>query len=85
MANDVISISDAKRNLNNLVREVEGGGKAYFIARNSRGSAALVGLKEYQELLDRLEELEDVCDMLIAQQEPARPFEDYLKEREGKK
>lgn len=85
MAIDLISISDAKRNLNSYVKEVEGGGKAYYIARNSRGSAVLVGLKEYEALLDRLEELEDICDLLKAQQEPGRPFEEYLKEREEKR
>jgi len=85
MAINLISISDAKRNLNSFVREVEGGGKTYYIARNSRGSAVLVGLKEYEALLDRLEELEDICDMLKAQQESGRPFEEYLKEKKEKK
>ncbi len=85
MAIDVISISEAKRTLNSLVKEVETEGGAYYIARNSRGSAVLVGMKEYQALLDRLEELEDICDMLKAQQEPSRPFEEYLKEREEKR
>ena len=85
MGIDVIPISEAKRNLNSYVKEVEGGGKTYYIARNSRGSAVLVGLKEYESLMDRLEELEDICDMLRAQQEKGRPFEEYLKEREEKR
>ena len=36
-------------------------------------------------LLDRLEELEDINDILKAQKEPGRPFEEYLKERTYKR
>ncbi len=44
----------------------------------------LMPLAHYNALLDKLEELEDIRDMLEALKEPARPFEEYLAEREDK-
>ncbi len=38
----------------------------------------LMPLAHYNALLDKLEELEDIRDMLESLKEPARPFEEYL-------
>jgi prevent-host-death family protein len=82
MAIDIIPISEAKKNLSAVVSEVEKENKVYCIARNSRAAAMLVGIKGYNRLLERLEDLEDVRDMLEAQKEPGRSFEEYLANRE---
>jgi hypothetical protein len=42
----------------------------------------LMPLAHYNALLDKLEELEDIRDMLESLKEPARPFEEYLAGRE---
>ncbi|MEW6232214.1 MAG: hypothetical protein AB1566_07870 [Chloroflexota bacterium] len=41
----------------------------------------LVPLAKYNALLAKLQDLQDVLDMLEAQKEPGRPLEDYLRER----
>jgi len=85
MAIDVIPISEAKKNLSAVVSDVEKENKVYCIARNSRAVAMLIGISGYNRLLERLEDLEDIRDMLEAQKEPVRAFTEYLvcKEKRG--
>ena len=45
----------------------------------------LVPLAQYNALLAKLEDLEDIRDMLEALKDPARPFEEYLAEREAQR
>ncbi len=75
MAVNVIPISEAKKNLSAVVSEVEKEKKVYCIARNSRAAAMLVGIRKYNSLLERIEDLEDIRDMLEAQKEPKKSFE----------
>ncbi|MBI2917329.1 MAG: type II toxin-antitoxin system Phd/YefM family antitoxin [Chloroflexi bacterium] len=78
-----ISITEARPRLTHLVNEVAEGGEPYFIVSNSQVKAVIMGLDEYNHLMDRLEDLEDTVELLNAEleNEPTIPFEDYLKER----
>ncbi len=78
-----VSITEARPKLTHLVNEVAEGGEPYLIVANSQVKAVIMGLDEYNSLLDRLEDLEDSNDILKAKlaNEPTIPFEDYLKER----
>ena len=80
-----ISVSEARALLASLIEQVEGG-EPYFLVSRSRVRAVLMGIGQYDALLERLEDLEDSLEILRAKAagEPARPLEEYLKEREAK-
>jgi prevent-host-death family protein len=80
-----ISVSEARAMLANLIEQVEVG-EPYLLVSRSRVRAVLMGIAQYDALLERLEDLEDSLDILRAKAEgePSRPLEDYLKEREAR-
>lgn len=83
-----ISISEARPKLTHLVDDVSAGGEAYFIISNSEIKAVLLGIDDYNNLKERLEDLEDTVDLLKAQLEgePTMPFTEHLeKTKAGKK
>jgi len=53
----VIPISEAKRCISTIVDEIADSDKTYCIARNSRAVAIIVGIKYFNSLLEKLEEL----------------------------
>jgi len=80
-----ISVSQARAQLANLIEQVEGGEPCFLVSR-SRVRAVLMGIPQYDALLERLEDLEDSLEILRAkvEGEPSRPLEEYLKEREAR-
>ena len=54
-----------------------------IVTRNGKPVSVILPIKEYQELLERAEDAEDVAWLKRARQKPLhyRPLEDYLAER----
>jgi prevent-host-death family protein len=79
----VIPISEARPKLTNLVAEVSESREPYFIASRSKVKAVLMGIDEYEALIEQIEDLEDNLDILKArlEGEPARPLEDFVRVR----
>ena len=80
-----ISVSEARARLATLIEQAEGG-EPYFLVSRSRVRAVLMGIGQYDTLLERLEDLEDSLEILRARAEgePTRPLEEYMKEREAR-
>jgi len=80
-----ISVSEARALLASLIEQVESG-EPYFLVSRSRVRAVLMGIAQYDALLERLEDQEDSLEILRAKAEgePSRPLEDYLAEREAR-
>jgi prevent-host-death family protein len=65
-----IGIAEVRPKLTQLVDEVSKGGQAYTIISGSRAKAVLMGVNEYNALIERLEDLEDIAEMNRAVRNP---------------
>ncbi len=75
-----IGMADARPRLTQLVEEVSNGGEPYLIVSGSRVKAVLIGINQYNDMIERLEDLSDSSELLQAEldQEPTMPFADHL-------
>lgn len=75
-----IGMAEARPKLTQLVDEVSGGGEPYLIVSGSRVKAVLVGVNQYNDMVERLEDLSDTAELLQAEtdQEPTMPFDEHL-------
>jgi len=75
-----IGMAEARPKLTQLVDEVSDGGEPYLIISGSRVKAVLIGLNQYNDLVERIEDLSDAAELLQAElgQEPTMPFEEHL-------
>ena len=75
-----IGMAEARPKLPQLVDEVSGGGEPYLIVSGSRVKAVLVGVNQYNDMVERLEDLSDTAELLQAElsQESTMPFEEHL-------
>ncbi len=79
-----IGMAEARPRLTQLVEEVSGGGEPYLIVSGSRVKAVLIGVNQYNDMMERLEDLSDTAELLQAElaHEPAIPFEEHLAKSE---
>lgn len=75
-----IGMAEARPKLTQLVDEVSSGGEPYLIVSGSQVKAVLVGLNQYNDMVERLEDLSDAAELLQAEldHEPTIPFEEHL-------
>lgn len=75
-----IGMAKARPKLTQLVDEVFGGGEPYLIVSGSRVKAVLVGINQYNDMIERLEDLSDAAELLQAElgQESTMSFEEHL-------
>jgi len=79
-----IGMAEARPRLTQLVEEVSNGGEPYLIVSGSRVKAVLVGVSQYNDMVERLEDLSDSAELLEAEldHEPTMPFEEHLKSKQ---
>jgi prevent-host-death family protein len=77
-------MAEARPRLTQLVDEVSNGGDPYLIVSGSRIKAVLVGLNQYNDMIERLEDLSDAAELLLAEadNEPTISFEEHLAKSE---
>ena len=75
-----IGMAEARPRLTQLVDEVSGGGDPYLIVSGSKVKAVLIGLNQYNDIVERLEDLSDAAELLQAElgQESTMPFDEHL-------
>jgi prevent-host-death family protein len=75
-----IGMAEARPKLTQLVDEVFGGGESYLIVSGSRVKAVLIGINQYNDMVERLEDLSDAAELLQAEltQEPTMPFQEHM-------
>jgi prevent-host-death family protein len=76
----MIGIAEVRPRLTQLVDEVSKGGQPYTIVSGSRAKAVLLGVDEYNALIEKLEDLEDVLEMNKASSvsEPRMSWKEHL-------
>jgi len=75
-----IGMAEARPRLTQLVAEVFGGSEPYLIVSGSQVKAVLIGVNQYNDMIERLEDLSDAAELLQAEldQESTMPFEEHL-------
>ncbi len=75
-----IGMAEARPRLTHLVEEVCAGGEPYLIVSGSRVKAVLVGIEQYNDMAERLEDLSDAANLLQAEldREPTMSFAKHL-------
>jgi prevent-host-death family protein len=76
-----IGIAEVRPKLTQLVDEVSKGGQPYTIVSGSHSKAVLLGVDDYNALIEKLEDLEDIAEMNEAMRisEPRMTLEEHLK------
>jgi prevent-host-death family protein len=76
-----VGMAEARPRLTQLIKEVNESGEPYFIVSNSLLKAVLIGIDQYNDMIERLEDLSDAAELLQAEldQEPTMPFEEHIK------
>jgi prevent-host-death family protein len=74
-----IGIAEVRPKLTQLVDEVSKGGQPYTIVSGSQAKAVLMGVIEYNALIERLEDLEDIAEInqAVRNPEPAMTWEEH--------
>ncbi len=82
-----IGMAEARPKLTQLVDEVAAGSSPYLIVSGSKIKAVLIGIDEYNDIIERLEDLSDAAEILQAEteQEPSISFEEHLKKSKEQK
>ncbi len=75
-----IGIAEVRPKLTQLVDEVSKGGQPYTIVSGSRAKAVLMGVDEYNALIEHLEDLEDIAEMnhAVRNPEPVISWDEHL-------
>jgi prevent-host-death family protein len=75
-----IGMAEARPRLTQLVEEVSNGGEPYLVVSGSRVKAVLIGINQYNDMIERLEDFADSAELLQAEleQEPTMSFDEHL-------
>ena len=84
MPTRIVTVSELKVKLGALMAELEGQGIPLYITQYGKPKAVLARYDEYETLLKKVEDLEDMLamkDVLSAPEEEAISLEDYERQR----
>lgn len=82
MATKIVSASDLRERMEELLKSAAKQQDPLYITYRSHPTAVLVGYEQFETLIEQLEDLSDVVAIYERRGEPRRPFEEYLAERE---
>ena len=76
-----VGIAEVRVKLTQMVDDVSTGGQQYTIVSSSRAKAVLMGVDEYNALIEKLEDLEDFVEMnqAVSVAEPRMSWSEHLK------
>ena len=77
-----INATDVRKVFGEVIARARYGGEQFIVERGGEPYVAIIGVKQYEDLLQRLEDLEDVRDMIEAQQDERISLHQYMQERD---
>ena len=80
-AESTINATDVRKIFGEVIARAKHGGERFIVERGGEPYVAIIGVDQYEDLLQRLEDLEDVRDMIEAQQDERVPLRQYMRER----
>jgi prevent-host-death family protein len=87
IANDIRSLSDFKRNTSELLDRLKKTGNPLVLTINGRAEVVVQDAEAYQELLDRIETVEDLqqglADVKAGRTKPAREVFNRVRRKHG--
>lgn len=78
----IVGITSARHSLTELIQEADEHGKPVYITHFNEPRAVLIGYEVFEQLQQRLEDLEDMVAIYTGREEPTRPFEEFWAEIE---
>ncbi len=84
MATKIVTVSELKANLATVMARLEARGVPVYVTQHGKPKAVLVSYLEYEALLEKLDDLEDILamkDALASPQEEAMSLEEYEHQR----
>jgi prevent-host-death family protein len=75
-----VSATKARASLGEILARARYGGCRFIIQQRGDPAAVVMGYEDYQRLMTRLEDLEDIRDLLESEDEPTRSLREYLAE-----
>ncbi len=87
MPTRIVTVSELKVKLGTLMAELEGQGIPLYVTQHGKPKAVLARYDEYEALLKKVEDLEDILlvkESLGAPEEEAIGLEDYERKRAGR-
>jgi prevent-host-death family protein len=82
MSTRIMPVSDLRRKTREVINAVHGKDDVIYITQHGRPVVVLVDYARYEQLMAELEDHSDQASLEAAQNEPARPYQDFLAERE---
>jgi len=79
----IVEITSARHSLTELVHEADEHGKPVYITHFNEPRAVLISYEAFEQLQQRLEDLEDMVAIYTGREEPTRPFEEFWAEIEA--
>jgi prevent-host-death family protein len=70
----IMGVTQARHNLAELVNQADEHGEPTYITHFSEPRAVLLGYQAFEQLLERLEDLEDMVAIYSGREEPTRPL-----------
>ena len=82
MATRIVSASDLRERMEEILKTAAEQPDPQYITYRSRPIAVMMGYEHFEALMERLEDLSDVVAIYERRGEPRRPFGEYLADRE---
>ena len=84
MATKIVNVSELKTRLASLMTQLDTDGVPIYVTQHGKPRAVLVNYEDYEALLEKLDDLEDIVAMqqaLSAPEEEAMSLEEYERQR----
>jgi prevent-host-death family protein len=78
----IMGVTQARRNFTKLISEADQRAEPVYITHLNKPQAVIIGYEAFEDLLRRMEDLEDMVSVYRGREELTRPFEEFWAEIE---